>query len=250
MAVAIAVLLLILALFGLKAAGILKLGGSLPDNTLALGGKGADNNLLMARGKTGPPVLNEQGSVPKPLKMPQDVWDWLEHLRRIEARKNDLHLKQVSELKVFQQMIGVLGPGIGEVDPYDQTGDAGKEPADVTKGKFADLRPDWYQLIKDFQAVPPPDECKPIADDYYRAINEIPGMTGDVIGVLNTVSTDPQGALTAVSKLRNKSYGEIDRYLDRTDARVQAICDKYNVRKWFNIKTDVAGSDMLGKAGF
>ena len=29
-----------------------------------------------------------------------------------------------------------------------------------------ELQPDWVQLKKDFDAVPPPRECQPIADEY------------------------------------------------------------------------------------
>jgi hypothetical protein len=254
MAVGVAVLVLILAFFGLQAAGVLQLGGSDGSRaSLSAKGSNGDNSLLKVRGAGGGPVLDKTAKNQKPAEMPQDVWDWLEHLRRIEARKNELHLRQVSDLKKFQLMIGTLGPAIGELDPYDQTGGTGKEPTDVAATKFNDLRPEWRQLIADFQSVPPPEECKPIANDFFRAINEIPGMTGDIMDVLNNVSSgsaDPSAMLAEASKLRNKSYDNIDVYLISTDKRVQDICDKYNKKKWFNIKTDVAGSGMLGKMGF
>jgi hypothetical protein len=250
LAISVALALIVLLLFGLNAVGILKLGGGNPDrsNLQARGSTG--DSALKLKGNTGPPSLKASATNQKPAEMPQDVWDWLEHLRITEGKKNELHLRQVADLKKFELMIGTLGPAIGELNPYDQSGELGEEPTDVAEDKFADLRPEWHALIKFFQSKPPPEECKPIADDYFRAINEIPGMTGDVIGVLNTVSRDPSSALAAASKLRNKSYDNIDRYLIQTDKRVQDICDKYRKDKWFNIKTDVAGSGLLGKAGF
>jgi len=168
--------------------------------------------------------------------MPDDVMNWLKHLQKIEEKKNELEVKQEADMEVFMQKLQALGAGIGEMDPYNQTGEEGQSPSDVTKGKFEDLKPAWEDLITEFQSVPPPKECEPIANDYYAGLSEIPGMTSDINDVLNQVaSSSPQQALQKAYSLQNKSYDTIDRSFSQTDKRVQAICDKYNVRKWFNI---------------
>ncbi len=206
--------------------------------------------------KTAPAAnLKVVAKAPLEVKMPQDVLDWLEHLRKIEARKNELSIKQEADMKTFEIMLNTLGPGIGQFDPSqpeDQVGD--KEPADVTKGKFEDLRPQWEGLIKDFESKPPPAECKPIADDYFAGLSEVPGMISDLEDLMNQVNSDPQAALIKAQGLQSKSYRNIDENFAKTDVRVQTICDKYHVKKWFNIgerggmfaKPDALSAPTLG----
>lgn len=196
------------------------------------------------------PDLQVKKEAPTKKEMPQDVRDWLKHLERIEERKQQLTIKQIADMKVFEQMIGVLGPGIGELDPYDQSGKEGETPESTAKGKFEDLRPDWKQLIQDFRDVPPPAECKPLADAFDSGINEIPAMIGDLVDVMNSIGTNPSGALQKVQQMKNKSYAGVDRSFQEADGLLSQVCDKYDERKWFNIKTDVVGGSLLGKTSF
>lgn len=171
-----------------------------------------------------------------PPEMPADVLAWLKHLERIEHAKKDLIVKQVADMRVFEQMIGALGAGIGEVDPYDQSGsNDSKNPADVTKGKFEDLKPQWEALLTDYESLPPPEECRSIANDYHRALSEVPGMVGDINTVLNQVGSDPSSALGKIHDLQRRSYDSVDKPFAESDAKVQGICDKYRMTKWFNI---------------
>lgn len=194
-------------------------------------------------------ILPVQAAAPVQTRaqMPQEVADWLEFLHHIEDEKNDLTIKQMADMKVFQQMLNTLGPGIGELDPTDQTGEPGQDPGTVTKGKFEDMRPKWEALVTEFQSKQPPDECKPIADDYYDALSEIPGEIADIEDVLNQVNSDPQAALVKAQAMQSESYKTIDSKFASADGRVQAICDKYGVKKWFNIGER---GGLLSKAGF
>ncbi len=227
----------IAVVLGLGATGVLKLWSPEPTKTIAAQGT-APTNVLRAQAPAPAAVTKEEVPV-----MPDDVRKWLEHLEKCEAQKVDISLKQQAEMTKFGQMIGALGSGIGLMNPYDQTEDGDvKSPDKVTQGKFLDLKPDWEHLITYFQSVPPPEECQPIARDFDRSLSEIPGMTDDVADVLNTVQTDPTAALTKINTLKSKSYNSIDRYFARCDERVTEICKKYQTRKWFNIKSDVAGA--------
>ncbi len=197
-------------------------------------------------GNAGPPALAKEE-----LAMPDDVRAWLEHLRKIEEKKQQISIKQIANLKVFGEMLQTLGPGIGNLDPYgkDDANGADKNPTEVTQGKFQDLRPEWQDLVTQFQSVPPPAECKPLADNYFKALNEIPAMTGDLVDVLNKVQSNPQDALQSATALKSKSYGSIDLGFNEADGQLSAICAKYHTTKWFNIKADVMGGGMLGASG-
>ncbi len=232
----------ILGIFlGLKAAGVL--GANTTKDPGTLQARGATSGpVLVKEAAPTPPVL-EKGAEKK--VMPKDVEDWLKHLEKCEAMKVEITLRQQAELMKFQQMLSVLGPDMNALNPYDN--EDSQSPDKITGGKFADLRPDWEKLIQYFNSYPPPEECRPIADDFGRALSEIPGMTSDVIDVLNTVGQDPSAALQKVNKLKGKSYGDIDRYFNRADQRLKAICEKYDTSKWFNVKGDVIEGGSLGK---
>ncbi len=240
-------LAMILALFfGLNATGLLQFGAKNPKiDSLRAQGSMPKQDLLRAEGSSSPPVLSQSA---QRVEMPADVRRWLEHLEAIEKRKNDLSMKQLSQMAVLMQQMKVLGGGMGlwNEEEVGFGGDTG--PSETTKTSFDALRPEWNQLIQDFHNYPPPAECKPIADDYARAINEIPGMNSDLADILAGVSTDPAASLERVMKIQNTSSGVIDRYLGTTDSKVGDICRKYETRKWFDIKTDVGGG-LLGKFG-
>lgn len=196
--------------------------------------------------------LQVKGQAPAEVKMPQDVYDWLEHLRRIEERKSELTIKQMSDMKTFELMLNTLGSGIGQFDPSQPQGDpTDKEPADVTKGKFEDLKPQWEGLIKDYRSKEPPEECKKLADDYYAALSEIPGQIADLEDLLNQVNSDPQAALVKAQTMQNSSYKNIDVKFASADTRFQGICDKYHMKKWFNIgeKGSMFAQPSLGSGG-
>jgi len=240
------VLCLIAAWVGLTAAGVLKLNRSTPASGTLEARAEVPNTVLEKPAVAPTPILEKTAERPE---MPADVEAWLKHLQETERRKVELIGNQMAEMKVFERKSEALGAGMGLMDPYDQSeGSAGdKEPGSYTKGKILDLRPDWDNLITFFNSVPPPEECRPIADDYNRALNEIPGMMGDIGEMLNGVANDPQKALEQAMKMQNGSYSGIDRYFARTDQKVGAICTKYQKTKWFNIATDVAAGGMLSK---
>jgi hypothetical protein len=228
---------------GLTASG--KHGGS--DITSAPG-KLPDTTLLNASAQVSPPALDRGGEV---LQMPPDVYAWLKHLEQIEQRKNQLHGDQVAEMKLFMTTLQVKGAAIGLMDMYAQENDHADDqsPDRYVQGKLADLRPQWQQLVTDFRSFPPPEECRPIAADFDRALSEVPGMVGDINEVLNAVMTDPTSALQKVQKMRNTSRNEIGRYFQRSDQKVAEVCKKYRVNKWFNIVTDIDSGGMLGAFG-
>jgi len=247
------VALIIAILFGLKASGALGLSGQSADpKVLSATGTKPDTNILAQLGSGGPSVMEQPAQKPPDNKMPDDVYNWLKHLEKCEAMKVELAGDQAAETQLWMQKFQVLGGAMGMLDPYDQAATDDKDdkaPGTYASGKIQDMRPKWTQLVDYFHTVPPPTECQPIADDFDRALREIPGMMGDLSDVLNSADSDPQGAMKLVKKMQNGSYGDIDRYFDRCDQKLSAICFKYKVNKWFNVKGDVVAGGMMGKFG-
>jgi len=196
-------------------------------------------------------ALQKTSTAPEaPAEMPADVYAWLKHLEECERIKVEISGDQSAEVMVYIQKNSALGAGMGLMNPYDQTeGDAqDQDPAQYTKGKILDLRPRWAELVQFYYSVPPPAECMPLAEDFGRGVNEIPGMMGDLGAILNDLSSNPEEALKALQKMQNSSYGNVDRYFARADQKLGQICQKYNRQKWFNIVTDVGSTGILGKS--
>lgn len=248
-AVVAAIVLLGGAVFGMKTFASLRAGSQTDPNPLLTRKSDGGPNVLQSNGNQPPPVLSRGNEIPPPKKMPADVLAWLKHLERCEAQKVIISGDQAAEVSVLMSKMSVLGAGMGMMNPYDQSTDeeGDSEPSGYAKGKILDLRPRWEELITYFNSVPPPDECKPLADDFNRAIGEIPGMMGDLGDLLNGASSDPEAALKLVKKMQNSSYGDVDRYFERCDQKLSAICDKYVTHKWFNVKGDVMAGGMMGK---
>ncbi len=254
----IAGIVAIVAVIGAVSIGIARGSGALgfgsrQSNSPVLNAPSAnpDGSILAAVGNQGPAVLSKEEKAPE--KMPQDVYEWLKHLERCEKMKVEITGDQAAELSVYMTKLSVLGAGMGMMDPYDQASGEGEDvsPGTYTKGKVLDLRPKWTELIAYFGSMPPPAECRPMAEDFNRALSEIPGMMGDVGDILNSAEADPAAALKLAKKLQNSSYSDIDRYFARTDEKLSQICQKYNTNKWFNVAPDVMAGGMMNKfSGF
>jgi hypothetical protein len=245
-----ALALLFAVIMGLRAAGILGANANRPGEKMLRAQGSLPGQVLMAPGNRGARVMQATAEKPRDLRMPQDVYDWLKHLEKCEGIKNQIIGDQYTEMQVFQQKLSALGAGIGLMDPYEQSKENGGDeaPGSYTAGKVKDLRPRWQELIEFFHSKRPPAECQPIADDFDNGLNEIGGELGDITDLLNGADVDPQAMLQSAKKMQNKSY-DIDRYLMKCDKGVGAICNKYNVNKWFNINPDPMAGGVTGKMG-
>ncbi|CAN5498286.1 hypothetical protein BH11ARM2_BH11ARM2_30880 [soil metagenome] len=240
---------IVAALFvGLMAAGALKFGAKSPDTkTLQAQGAAPDPGMLAKPAQA--PDTSLQKTAQAPAEMPDDVLAYLKHIEECERRKADIAGDQLADATVLLQQNQALGAGMGLMNPYDQSEGNGddKPPSDYTKGKMLDFRPRWNELYDFFASVPPPAECQQLADDYGKAMSEIPGMMGDLADVMNDVTGNPSAALKSMEKLKGKSTGVIDRYFARSDQQVGNLCSKYNKPKWFNVTTDVGSGGIMGK---
>jgi hypothetical protein len=251
--VGIAVLVTALAaailLGGLFATGMLRLGSaSKLDAGLQATGN-APTPALVATGDAPPPNLQATGSK---RVMPDDVRRWLEHLERIEKRRVDMSYDQVAkamEMLVALQAGGTLEMLQGLVNEA-MTGEESNAPKSTTKtAQSAEkIRAGWRQLLDDFRSFPPPEECGPIRDEYDVALRETGGMIGDILAAIDDAEANRDGALSALMKMRGKSVS-IDHAAVESDGLVQAICDKYETRKWFKIRADIGGGSF-SRGGF
>jgi len=204
---------------------------------------------LTARATPGPVPL----TVGRPT-MPQDIYDWLDHLRQTEDKKNALSKDQSSKMMFEFTKLNGLGLAYGSVDKEGNLDpDKLESPTQSLGEKIGDLREPWRDLIKFFESVPPPAECTDLAHTYDQALDEVSGEMGDLGDALggnsNGTPADPQEMIAKLTKLQGQSTGTIDKYFSVSDDMVASLCNKYNTSKWFKIEADSGTPLSSGMGG-
>jgi hypothetical protein len=183
--------------------------------------------------------------------MPADILRWLEHLERIERKREALNAKQKAALMVFGASLIGGGAGLDALKSL-ATGDPDapepKSPADEARDKFDPFVSEWKQLRAEFDTVPPPSECREIADSYSHAIDEAAAMSNDVVKLLDASTDNKDRAVATLQESMGRSSA-IDEYGKRADAGVQLVCDHYDTKKWFVVHADFGGGEVLGSFG-
>ncbi len=227
---------------------------------LGLAGLNAAGMLHLGRPQTAPvlptivqkpkPVLDEPA--PQNTKMPDDIRDWLEHLRRTEEKRIDLTKEQIRHLTIASSEFQASS----YADTLKALLDDGSEnrdmpPEDASKKKAADIvdavRPEWKDLAESFETRTPPEECREMAAKYDQALRETGATTGDIIDTMYNLGSDPHQTIAKLEEIMKNHKERIDKPAAEVDDAVAAICRKYDTRKWFDIHSDIGagGSGIL-----
>lgn len=246
--VLLGVLLTAAAIFGLNAAGILKLQGRTAQrDTLKSSGSQPEINILPSSGSQATPNITPASATSK--LMPKDVRDWLEHLERIEKRRVSLATKNLGQLAASLPT-AALGMSVddfrkmAEEDPVDSPIRKQAPALSNVASDSEKIRASWRSLTAEFAGFPPPDECRPLSLEYDQVLRETGAMVGDILGATEKAGENPQEALATLFGMMRKSSKRIDDHASQSDAMVQRICDKYDTRKWFDIVRDVGGGGL------
>ncbi len=221
-----------LAIAALAFSGVLRLQGS--DNTIKA-------PIVQAAPIEAPKQKGRDG-------MPDDIRDWLEHLRRTEEKRMSLARSQITNLMVSMEEIkgAELGNQLSDIlggDPMEGE----REAPSVSKARdiAANVRTEWKSLNTEFESKVPPEACRTIAADFGQTLRETGATVGDIIDIINNLGTDPHSAVNRLREIMDANKKMIDEPAIRADKGVQAICDHYGETKWFSIKGDVGGGGMF-----
>lgn len=238
---------------------LLLVGGGLA----ALGLLGPKNESVTVKAPAGtapvlPKVVENEPVLPKPaeaVRMPDDVYEWLEHLRKTEAARKEMSADQIGDLTVM--MAKMKGQGITDAMKSLFTPEESPIPIDDGPSQSEDLaidaakkRAQWKELSDFFLSYPPPAECAPIQASYAQALGETGAMIVEVLEAVDMASESPEKAIAALTKMQGTSGGRIDELAKQTDSQVSEICRRYETRKWFDIQGDVGGGFLSGLGGF
>jgi hypothetical protein len=186
--------------------------------------------------------------------MSKEMYDWLDHLRQTEDRKNQLSSDQTAKMMVEFTKLNGLGLAYGSLDEKGNLDpDKLESPTEALGQKVGDLREPWRDVIKFFESVPPPADCLTLAHVYDDALDEVAGEMGDLgDAITQGGNAGPSGAEDMVSKLeklQGQSGDTIDKRFSTADDMVADLCNKYNTSKWFKIKADGGSPLSAGMSG-
>lgn len=255
------VLLLLLAVlgFGLYQSGILGARGQeVQAGVLKREGTPPEPGLLQSKAEPKADLTRVQAPPPEAqVNMPDDVRRWLEHLERVERKRNQLANAHIG--RFMAMMVELQGAGIQEALEQmmtDMAGAASGEEAEMTPPAagvaedFEKARREWRDLATEFNSLPPPPDCVAARNEYDIALRETSAAVYDLIDILEQAAQGGE-AKDLVAKLQQMkgTSTHIDQAGKATDRHVQDICDKYKTRKWFDIAGDIGGGGMLGRFG-
>ncbi len=253
-----AIAVLVLGAIGLKASGVLKLGqGPVRAGDLTVRGAGADA-MLKERGGPDTSMLSKGEPL---IGMPDDVRDWLEHLRKVEEMKRQLTADQMhDEVGLLGQVNNTDGLMTGaEVRKMaDPDNNSTEVPAVTALKDFGEkYKQKWYDLSTFLRSKPAPAECQPIASSYDQGLTQMGATISDFGKILDDVSAkaddDPSGAraagTAAVDNIGDSHKKYIDKGFSEADQGVADICAKYHVKKAFDIDTNGQASSPFISRG-
>lgn len=216
-----------------------------PDaNALFAQGRRPNNAALIAPGNAPASPLAAPGD--KGIEMPDDIYNWLEHLRKSEEKRTEITISQLTTAYTEKEKSQVAGGVDALKDLLNGIDDPNSEmqPPTVGLAKIVkQMHDQCHDVLDYFDSMPPPTECIPIRDAYDQAVNEEVAQMGDIADHLAA------GDVDKLLKMEGKSAQGIDSAGEKTDRLVGEICDKYHKRRWFTIASDIKSSPLFG-SGF
>lgn len=233
------------ALAGLSAMGVLGIMGPKKNDPVLSRGQDPAPSVLQRPGERSAPVLQRDQ-----VTMPADVRAWLEHLERIEKAKQELQREQADELMIAMSSMSGLVSGFGVEGLLDEE-TTGDPEAGIEKFMPIDKMMDqWKALRRRFneEGPPVPEECRTLRDEYDGVLMQVPGVMKDIATIAGNVF-DPSKSqkMKDLREIQRTHREYIDVPLRRSDDLLGQICDRYDTRKWFDIKVDAGG--MMGLPG-
>jgi hypothetical protein len=179
--------------------------------------------------------------------MPQDIYDWLEHLHQTELACVQITNGEISQGMVEKEKLSV-GGGVDAVkDALNGIDDPNSQLHSPTEGlakMIKQMHDSTADLLTKFDAIPAPSECIPIQAAYDQALSETASELGDLGDHLAA------GDIDKLMSMKGVSAAGIDSARAKADRLVGEICSRYDTRRWFTIDKDIAPGGVFAMPGF
>jgi hypothetical protein len=213
-------------------------GSSGNGSLVQMPGESKNNTLVQTPGQSqAPPDLMQK---PDGQATPEDVLEYLRFLKEVEQRKMSL-------IKDFMATALMASAMEKSQEAAAATSDEASKNFLPSMGKsFEQYSARWDELAKYFLTRQPPPSCAALQKKYYDHLGKVESMFQQVHNALAQANTDPGKALSALTEMQGKASAEADETARLADDAVGEVCDKYRIRKEFDIKTDSgSGAGLL-----
>lgn len=192
------------------------------------------------------PITQRQGVVTPNAPPPQEIIDYIAHVREIDRQRIVLYNQQMNQAMAMlpaamQQNVAQLMAMMGaeDSDPL-KAGAPSNVQSDVQKA-IARWQGDWQNLSRAFMQYPKPipAPCAGLRDSYYDMLGK---TSGAVVNTANIISA--QNATFSLDGLK-QNLGPIAQQATESctvaDKELAVLCDKFGIHKDFVIQ-DSSGS--------
>ncbi|MCS6776559.1 MAG: zinc ribbon domain-containing protein [Chloroherpetonaceae bacterium] len=180
-----------------------------------------------------PVVRASEPAAPRPV----DIEDYLAFLKQIEQEKQILIRKQLKNALVMLAQAKALSATIEE-EHYDQAF------GNLTQGMSYNAN-EWEALTRKFVERIPPASCIDLRNKYLDQLSKVQAMILEVNDALNKVQSDPARALDILTQMQGRASAEADEAIFKADQALADVCDRYKIRKDFDIKGDSPSASMF-----
>jgi len=190
----------------------------------------------------------EMPSTPSKPAPPQEVLDYLEFVKQVEAARHAL-LRDTSRALSMQTSAKGLE---NMIDWVMDEGSTPKDPLADVKNEIGIQAQNWSDLVRSFDSRQAPAQCADFAGAYRVGLTteaQAIFRVSSIINGLNIMSTESmQNALTQLHQMKNdpNTQGNIDKAVENADKKLSELCSQLGIDKPFDVKKEAeAGGSIL-----
>lgn len=220
----------------------------------AVGQQAPPAPLTESAGRVGPagPLAEAPGVAPQQQPEPTDIIEYLKFIKEIEKQRVLLSRTQLGELLKQSGDLTYAGAMADWTtnepeQKYREVYQRFQHTIDTWAGQ-------WQQLTARFLNYPKPvpPACAELRERYYALLGSTSAAMSRVgQSFSEAMSGNPQKALDTLTQMQGSGLGsaskEVADACSAADDALAAVCDKFKLRKEFDIRDDLGGGNILGR---
>ncbi len=223
------------------------------DNNITTAPPGKPDGSGIVTAPPGKPGTDKTPPGVKKPKPPQEVLDYLAHVKKVEEHRQML-LQDTGEALMLNAAGGSSAKGLmSMIDmAMDPDGKAAQDPLQDSKDELNRQYKNWLETLKYFDSKPAPSECRDFAGEYRIVVYNETKAIGQIAAGFNSVNImnpdDMSKLLGALQKMKRDPsiQGNIDKSADAADSKLNTLVANYDMEKPFDVPREKQGGNIMG----
>lgn len=222
--------------------------------TEAIGQQAAPSRLTESAGRVpqAGPLTQAPGTTAVKEPEPTEIIDYLKHIKDIERQRLMLQRAQLAEL--LKQSGDLTYAGASADWTTNEPEKRYQEVYQRFQQSLGQWAAQWQELAARFNAYPKPvpQACTELRDRYYQLLtvtNTAMLQVGNSFS--QALSGDPGKALETLTRMQGSGLGtpshEVTEACNAADEALAAVCNRFKLKKDFDIRDDSGGGNLLGR---